>query len=784
VLSNKWQAISIFAATLTWFTVTVSAQETKRPFTIADDIGLTLFQLPGGSDPEVHFSPDGKYLAVWTETAHLDMNCVEDSLRFYRSSEIEAFLENSGSQPLKPTWTLNLSGRQWPIIHKWRWLADSSGAAFLRYTYGADRFTEQIALADLQKKTIEPLTALTEEVRGFDIRDRQHFVYYTANHDDWRKKRQADLQSEASVGTGVDWHVLFFPDDPVIQGYAAPSTRELWAVIDGKRFQVKHGGLTPDFQQEFMALSPDGRSLATVARVDEVPKSWETLYPPPQLLTYGDWHPQHPIQAGHGTANQYVRLDLESGSAESLTDSPFVDAVGMMATPGYIPVWSSDGQTILLPGTFLKPKAGEQGRPCVALVNLVPRTTDCVARLRVGYGEDTEPTDNYHLPSDVVAATKFSSDDKSNILVTFASADESPGRTMHYRRRADGTWQTIGETIGQGETSSSGLEVKVKESFSEPPLLIVSKEKMSRVLWDPNPQLKNIELSQVSIYKWKDLEGRDWEGGLYKPTHFQPGKRYPLVIQTHGFVKSVFSPAGFFSTALAAQELAAQGIMVLQAAYSDRECEMDTPNEAPCSVGLIESAAKQLISDGLVDAEKIGVVGFSRTCYYVMEMLTTNSLHLKAASITDGVMADYVSWALFSNDEFEKMIGAKPVGEGLQQWLKRSPSFNLDKVNTPLLVNALSGRAGALTMWSPYAELHYLKKPVDLMVFKAQEHILTNPAARLASQGGSVDWFRFWLQDYEDPDPAKAEQYKRWRGLRELQVENEKNSTAAQVSSH
>jgi len=71
-----------------------------------------------------------------------------------------------------------------------------------------------------------------------------------------------------------------------------------------------------------------------------------------------------------------------------------------------------------------------------------------------------------------------------------------------------------------------------------------------------------------------------------------------------------------------------------------------------------------------------------------------------------------------------------------------------------------------------------------LMVFKAQEHILTNPAARLASQGGSVDWFRFWLQDYEDPDPAKAEQYKRWRGLRELQVENEKNSTAAQVSSH
>jgi len=31
-----------------------------------------------------------------------------------------------------------------------------------------------------------------------------------------------------------------------------------------------------------------------------------------------------------------------------------------------------------------------------------------------------------------------------------------------------------------------------------------------------------------------------------------------------------------------------------------------------------------------------------------------------------------------------------------------------------------------------------------------------------------VDWFCFWLKGEEDPDPAKAEQYKRWRELRKL----------------
>jgi len=36
---------------------------------------------------------------------------------------------------------------------------------------------------------------------------------------------------------------------------------------------------------------------------------------------------------------------------------------------------------------------------------------------------------------------------------------------------------------------------------------------------------------------------------------------------------------------------------------------------------------------------------------------------------------------------------------------------------------------------------------------------------RLTSQGGAVDWFRFWLKGEEDPDPGKASQYARWRSM-------------------
>jgi len=36
-----------------------------------------------------------------------------------------------------------------------------------------------------------------------------------------------------------------------------------------------------------------------------------------------------------------------------------------------------------------------------------------------------------------------------------------------------------------------------------------------------------------------------------------------------------------------------------------------------CATSAYESAVKKLVADGLVDEEKIGIIGFSQTCIYV-----------------------------------------------------------------------------------------------------------------------------------------------------------------------
>ncbi len=754
-------SILVAASCLRYTATTCDAQQAKNRFAVADEIALTLFDAPSGQPAEVRFSPDGNYFAVWTERGLLDRNRVEDSLRLYRSQDVMKFLEHSDrSHSPSPVWIVSRSDKEGPVINAWRWLPDSGGLVFLDRGEGGF-IGKRLVLADLRKKSVVQLTSAEESVEDFDIRDRQHFIYTVADGAPMQKVRD-ELRAPATVGTGRSLWELLFPNEPTF----FPRGNSLWAVVDGKRFEVGRHGATLVLDKP-LALSPDGGSLVTALPVPEVPPSWETLYPPPYASD------SYRIRPGQRVAHQYVRIQLKTGLVQALTGGPVSGDAGWSV--GGSPSWSSDGQSILLPGTFLQSKSGAPSRPCVAVVDLPSNVSTCVEALK---GEtETGFEQGYHFVED----SRFIEGDSRRVLVVFDnSVDHSP-ETTEYRRTVDGGgWQVVGQGKAESQAEFSGLTIKVRESYDQPPVLVAqNKKKISRVIWDPNPQLKNIDLGQASIYTWKDEEGRTWKAGLYKPSNYRTEQRYPLVIQTHGFWQSQFRPSGIFTTSFAARELAEAGIIVLQ--VPEEQCPQITPGGWECAVARYESAANQLVLDGLADPDRIGMIGFSATCFYVMETLTTGTLHLKAASITDGKLVSYMQYMtlvdLFGNDplrEFDSMIGAKPFGEGLQQWLKRSPGFNLDKITAPLLVVGESP-VNMLNMWEPYAGLRLLHKPVDLLMLNTDltQHILTNPAVRMASQGGSVDWFRFWLQDYEDPDPTKVEQYSRWRVLRSLQKEND-----------
>jgi hypothetical protein len=759
------------AALLMLLVSAVSAHSVAgQPFTVAEEIALAHFGDPFGGDAQaLQFSPDGQYLAALIERGRIDLNRPQDTLRIYRTQDVLNLLgQPNEAQPPEPLWEFDRSTDQdGPLITHWRWLGDSSAIAYLeRGAHGGHR----LMLADLKKRTVEPLTPEGQTLNAFDIRDRQHYVYAVPDPGLWQRA-VAEGQSAAIVGTGRLLDDLLFPaDQNPDRGRAARS--ELWAVVGGQPFRVKDGASGQAVVlflegQLNLALSPDGESVVTALAVPQIPPEWEHSYPPPFAASPYRLHAGRQdltTLTGYDLVSHYVRLELRSGVVQVLVDAPTGLAAGWWPA-GAGPAWSRDGKAIGLPNAFVAPDPGESARVCVAVVSLSTASPSCVERIE---GPNARGSyEHYHSVTEI----RFAGADGRRLVVSHDTGSPEQGST-EYRRTAVGSWAIAQRTVGANRAASGKLEVSVRQGLNDPPILMATdaRTSVSRMIWDPNPQLKDITLGKATVYRWKDKAGRDWKGGLFKPVPYSTGRRYPLVIQTHGFTEVEFRPSGIFPTAFAARALAGAGLAVLQV----EGCPiLDTPEEGPCNVDGYESAVNGLADAGLVDPERIGLIGFSRTCFHVMQALTMSTLHVRAASITDGVMGDYLQYLMdvdapgFAEDT-EAMIGARPFAEGLPQWLKRSPLFNMDKVSAALQVVA-EGRSDLTFMWGPYAAMRFLHKPVELILLNNDQHVLSNPAARLISQGGSVDWFRFWLQDYTDPDPAKVEQYKRWRELRALQ---------------
>jgi hypothetical protein len=336
-------------------------------------------------------------------------------------------------------------------------------------------------------------------------------------------------------------------------------------------------------------------------------------------------------------------------------------------------------------------------------------------------------------------------------------------------------WEQV---LASRNPTQESIHVKafVKQDINEPPTLWATNpvSGKSKLIWDPNPQLKSIALGSASVYKWRDSTGYDWSAGLVRPPNYISGRRYPLVIQTHGFFNEhEFLVDGAYTTGFAARALAAAGIIVLQ--MDDRTDRRIRPaTEEATLMGIaFKSAIEHMDSDGFIDPAAVGIIGFSRTSWYVEDALTALPHLFRAATIIDGVDQSYISYMLFCPGyrecriDHENANDGPPFGEHLRSWLQTAPGFRLNRVDIPLRIEAI-GPMSVLGEWETYSSLLQQGKPVDLIYLPSGQHILQKPLDRYASEQGNVDWFRFWLKGYERPNPEDPDQYKRWEHLREL----------------
>jgi dipeptidyl aminopeptidase/acylaminoacyl peptidase len=762
-----------------------------RAFAVRDDIAMVRFNDPSAlvQDAAARFSPDGKNFAVVTSSGLITTDQIESTLSIFSSDDSEAYVSastaaNAPLPQISVKFSAVLTGEQsdayGAVITDLRWSEDSHGLYFLA---GQPNGNHRLYRVDVNSGKAIPLTPEDVNVARFD------FMNGLVVCSVWRTDRAGNaiedddsdrINSDAKVVTGESIRNILFPH---IQ--PAPTERRLVVVRSDQEGFAHSTFLSTPTQRdiswlpEVFSISPTGHMLIQLQPLSEVPSDWNRYEPKGgyEWFRISNNDPNFIAANSLWRLKQYSLVNLGSGNSAPLIRAPHDYA--LMYPHSSKALWSLDEKRVLLTNTFLS-LDGVSGvdkekrlRPCgIADVTLPSREAHCIVFMSdLGAGGTDSVIEN---------SLAFGKNDDEVVLTLKRSSDHFDERRYAF---LSGHWQMLeAKTINAAPphgtaVSSRHLKVTVRQALNEPPTLWVRNTltAQSKRLWDPNPQFADLKFGVASVYRWRDRSGYEWNGGLVKPVGYTQGVRYPLVIQIYNFNEKMFLTDGLFPTAMAARHLASSGIVVLQ--MQRKYPHTFDMAEANAQLEGIESAIDHLADEGLVDPQKVGLVGFSATCWYVEHALIKAPERFKAATIADGSDMSYMQYRLFGaasasvEREYDRIIGAKPVGgDGLKQWLAASPGFNLDRITVPVRIEAITP-ASVLAEWELYSSLRMQRKPVDLIYFPDGQHIHQKPRERLESQQGDVDWFRFWLQRYEDSEPAKRDQYRRWGDMRHADTE-------------
>ena len=771
-------SLGVFAGQLTFEKAGQNdSGKNERSFTVRDSIEMSRF---GRIDEEAVFSPDGRYFATVTSRGMLASNRVESTLWVFKSGAIRSYLQQRDSQlRVVPQIVARLSAipraiypsSYEPVISNVIWTEDSRGLFLL----GQNALGKhQVYQVGMDQRNPLGVTPPDQDVTQFDFA--AGTLAYRVE-EQVRPSQGLPINADARDITGLRLESILFPG---MVTDLSEKKSGLWVRRNHKNEPViePHTKIPfplwnyPPVLWNVLSLSPDGKSVVILHPVKEYPVSWEHYRPASPHLRIRSHDPEVLTEANPTRLTQYAIADLTSGQARAITDAPNGWALGY--SDRNRAVWSRDGQNLLLTNTYLPPESASdsdganRARPCAAAVaNLTSGKIECLA-----YREERAIWDAAFGHSSEEVLLSFSGRDSPETYRPLSGSwrreDHASTRSRELPSECSGLRQNFGP-----------LAVYAKQGLNEPPALWAADcdTGRQREIWDPNPQLASVNLGEASVLRWKDQSGCEWTGALVLPPNYAPGKRYPLVIQAYGFEPDEFLSDGEFTTAFAARPLAAAGMIVL--AVTERAGDQGTSREADEQILGFESAIDQLSGDGLVDRNRVGIIGFSRTAYYVESALIKDPGQFAAATVADGVDESYLQYLLFSHtddgfgEEAERIYGGPPFEKGLQIWVDKAPGFHIDRIRAPLRIEAI-GPASVLAEWELYSCLRRRNKPVDLVYIPEGQHILQEPLDRMASQQGNVDWFRFWLKGDEDSDPSKTLQYSQWRRMRQQHLADQR----------
>lgn len=293
-----------------------------------------------------------------------------------------------------------------------------------------------------------------------------------------------------------------------------------------------------------------------------------------------------------------------------------------------------------------------------------------------------------------------------------------------------------------------------ESTYVQSPTLMVGGSDLAdkKLIIKSNPQQEDFAWGHAELVEFTNKNGKDLQGVLHYPANYEPGKKYPMLVYIYEIrsnsLHSYINPSekSFYNTTNYVQ----QDFFVFQ---PDIVYRLNDPGVS--AVECVIPAVEKVLSTGMIDKDKIGLMGHSWGAYQTAFIITQTDLFSAAvagAPLTDMIsMYTEIYWNTGSPNQgiFETSQGrfTKPYWEIMDKYIENSPMFQAKNINTPLLV-AFGDKDGAVD-WHQgielYTTMRRMEKPYVMLVYAGENHSVRKKENTLDYTKKINEWFNYYL---------------------------------------
>ncbi|MEE9394775.1 MAG: prolyl oligopeptidase family serine peptidase [Planctomycetota bacterium] len=311
------------------------------------------------------------------------------------------------------------------------------------------------------------------------------------------------------------------------------------------------------------------------------------------------------------------------------------------------------------------------------------------------------------------------------------------------------------------KAKKAGVFAFVEEAFSRPPAILVGDNTLGQTsrAFQLNEIREDYLWGRSELINFKSRRGEPLQGVLTYPAGWEKGKSYPLIVyiyekrsnQLHRFAtpseRRPYNPSVF----------SAEGYFVFQP-----DIVYQAQNPGLSAVECVVPAVEKVLTYGLIDKERVGLVGHSWGAYQTSFIVTQTDLF--AAGVAGAPLTNMMSmsmniyWNSGSTNAsiFHESQGRmdQPFWRDVETYMKNSPIFNIDALKTPLLI-AFGDKDGAVD-WHQGIEMYnaarLVDKPLVMLVYEGENHGLAKKKNQVDYHWRVREWFDHHLKGSPAPE--------------------------------